>query len=152
MNLSSFSASVGSGPLIFAAIVSSKAPLFASPSLTVCGPLQVAVRMRVVVPQRQVPLTGDGTFLPERLDRLGVDRRAKGDEQDARQLPVVESVIERLEAIDLLSHSIRNGAGPPPVHHLHVDAGLHQEVLVHRKYALWAFAWHDLDGHSIRRR
>jgi hypothetical protein len=55
-------------------------------------PRLIAVRMRVVVPQRQVPLTGDGTRLPERLDRLVVDRRAKGDEQDARQLPVVEAV------------------------------------------------------------
>jgi hypothetical protein len=44
MNLSSFATSVGSRPLIFAAIVGSQSTLFASPSLTVCGPLQLPGR------------------------------------------------------------------------------------------------------------
>ncbi len=80
----------------------------------------IAVGMRVVVPQRQVPLTGDGTRLPERLDCLVVDRRATGDEQDARQLPVVEAVIESLEAIDLLPHGVLDRGDPPPVYHLDI--------------------------------
>jgi hypothetical protein len=41
MHLSSFAVSVGLWPLIFAAIVGSKRTLFASPSLTVCKPLQL---------------------------------------------------------------------------------------------------------------
>jgi hypothetical protein len=77
--------------------------------------------MRVVVPQRQVPLTGDGTLLPECLHRLVVDRRAKGDEQDAGEFTVVEAVIQRLETIDLLPHSLRDGAGPLPVYHLNIS-------------------------------
>jgi hypothetical protein len=39
LNLGSLAKSVGSRPLIFAEIVGSKSTLFASPSLTVCGPL-----------------------------------------------------------------------------------------------------------------
>ena len=83
-------------------------------------PRLIAVGLRVVVPQRQVPLTGHRTRLPECLDRLVVDRRAKGDEQDAGEFPVVEAVIEGLEAIDLLAHGLRDGAGPPPGHHLDI--------------------------------
>ena len=41
MNLSSFAASAGLRPLIFAAIVGSNVTLFASPRLTVCGPLHL---------------------------------------------------------------------------------------------------------------
>jgi hypothetical protein len=49
-----------------------------------------------------------------------VDRRATGDEQDARELPVMEAVIECLEAIDLLAHGLKDRAGPLPGHHLDI--------------------------------
>jgi hypothetical protein len=42
MNVGSLAVSVGSQPLIFARIVGSQSPLFASPLLIVCGPLQLA--------------------------------------------------------------------------------------------------------------
>jgi hypothetical protein len=45
MNLSSFAVSVGSRPLLFAEIVGSKSALFASPPLTVCKPLQLAIAL-----------------------------------------------------------------------------------------------------------
>jgi hypothetical protein len=48
----------------------------------------ITIRMRVVVPQQQVPLTGDCTRLPERLDGLVGNRRTELDEQDARQFSV----------------------------------------------------------------
>jgi hypothetical protein len=41
INLGSLAVSVGSQPLVFARIVGSKPPLFASPSATVCRPLQL---------------------------------------------------------------------------------------------------------------
>ena len=57
MTLRAFAASVGSRPLIFAGMVGSQSPLFASPPLTVCRPLQLVLNVafynmvvRVLVP------------------------------------------------------------------------------------------------------
>jgi hypothetical protein len=52
MNLSSFAVSVGLWPLIFAEIVGSKWTLFASPSLPVCRPLQLADALGALVVNR----------------------------------------------------------------------------------------------------
>jgi hypothetical protein len=45
MNVGSLAASVGLRPLIFAAIVGSKVPLFASPRFTVCEPLHLIAHL-----------------------------------------------------------------------------------------------------------
>jgi hypothetical protein len=83
-------------------------------------PSLVAVGMPVIVPQPQVPLTGDGTRLPERLDSLVVNRHPARNEQDARQLSGVESVVERFEPIKLLSNDIRNPRRRCPDDDLHI--------------------------------
>jgi hypothetical protein len=54
---------------------------------------------------------------------------ARLDQQDARQFPVMEAVIERFEAIDLLAHGLRDRAGPPPGHDLNIRRQQPQHAL-----------------------
>jgi hypothetical protein len=65
-------------------------------------------------------LTGDGTGLPERLHRLVVNGHAARDEHDAGQLPIVEAVVERLEAIQLLSNGLGHPRRPSPDDDFHI--------------------------------
>ena len=74
----------------------------------------------VIVPQAQVPLAGGDTLLPELLDRPVVEGHAERTRQDPRQLPGMEPVIERLEAVNLQAHRLRDPAGSRPDHHLDV--------------------------------
>jgi hypothetical protein len=67
-----------------------------------------------------MPLTRDRALLPERLHGLVINGRAGLDQQDVGEFAVVEPVIEGLEAVDLLPHRLRDGAGPPPGHHLDI--------------------------------
>jgi hypothetical protein len=78
----------------------------------------VAIRMAMIVPQAQAPLTRDGTLLPERLDRLVIHGIPQLHKQDAGEFAVVESVVEGLEPINLLPYGIGDGAGPLLMHHL----------------------------------
>ena len=71
------------------------------------------------VPQAQVPLTRDGTLLPELLDRLVIHGIAQLHKQDAGEFAVVEAISEGFEPIDI---SCRTGSGmrviPPLDDHL----------------------------------
>ena len=67
------------------------------------------VGVGVVVP----PLRpGDGTGLPDCLDRFVINRLPKFDEQDARQLAVVKPIVESFEAVDCLPNRVRDARGP----------------------------------------
>jgi hypothetical protein len=81
----------------------------------------IAIRLGMIVPQPQVPLTRGGALLPKLLDRLVVKSVSHLDQQDPGQFPIVEPVIEGFEPIDLLPHGLRDGAGPPPGHHLDIS-------------------------------
>jgi hypothetical protein len=81
----------------------------------------VAIRGGVVVPQPQVLLTGGGTLLPELLDRAVVEGNSERARQDPGSLPGVESVVERLQPVNLTAHGLRNPAGSFPHHD--VDMG-----------------------------
>ena len=52
------------------------------------------------------------------------------NEQDAGEFAVVEPVIQRLEAIDLLPHGLRDGAGSPAMHHLDIGGEESQHALL----------------------
>ena len=83
-------------------------------------PSLIAVGMPVIVPQPQMPLAGDGTLLPELLDRLIINGLSRLDQQDPGDFAVVEPVIEGFQPINLLPHGLRDRAGPPPGHNLNI--------------------------------
>jgi hypothetical protein len=83
-------------------------------------PGMIAIGLGVIVPQLQMPLTGDRTGLPERFHGLVINRHATGDKQDARQLAVAEAVVERLEPIQLLLHRLWNPRRSCPDADLHI--------------------------------
>ena len=80
----------------------------------------IALHMGVVVREAQLPLHNDGTGPPDRFDRLVVDGLSEFNEQDEGEFAIVEAVIQRLEAIKLLPHGLRHGAGSPAMHHLDI--------------------------------
>jgi hypothetical protein len=82
----------------------------------------VAIRMAMIVPQTQVPLTGDGTLLPELLDRLVIHGIPQLHKQDVGEFSVVESVIEGFEPIDFLPHGVRDACHLPLDHHVDIVA------------------------------
>jgi hypothetical protein len=69
---------------------------------------------------RFVPLTGNGTLLPELLDRLIINGVPHLDQKNTGEFLIVEPVIEGFEPIELLPDGVRNPGGPGEDHHLYL--------------------------------
>ena len=74
-----------------------------------------AIRMRVVIPQLQLPGGEDRALVPELLDGLVIDPIATRAEENPRQFPMMKARLEGLEPVKLLTHgcgdTTRSAAG-----------------------------------------
>jgi hypothetical protein len=64
--------------------------------------------------------TTDGTVLPDLLDGHIINRIAQLDQEDPRELPLVEPVREGLESIERLPDRVGDPCYLPPDRHLHI--------------------------------
>jgi hypothetical protein len=70
-----------------------------------------AIGIGTIVPLYRLLKRGDGTLLPELLDRVVMDGVAEGEEQDAGEFAVMKAGIERFEPVNLPADGIWDPCG-----------------------------------------
>jgi hypothetical protein len=90
----------------------------------------VALRMAMIVPQRQLLLRRDRSLMPEFLHGGVMEAIPTGAEEDARQFPIMEIREERFEPRQLLPHCLRHPTGSPTRAHLNIGGEQSQHPLL----------------------